>query len=98
VAGARTAKEYLDGLRQGHATVAGESGSYSKLTKAVWSIGLDLMEERRWTIILAPLLVLVPLVTVVNLVMELGFAARWGNQAARFGAASVSPVVYADVG
>jgi predicted metal-dependent phosphoesterase TrpH len=98
VPGARTAKEYLDGLRQGHATVAGESGSYSKLTKAVWSIGLDPMEERRWTIILAPLLVLVPLVTVVNLVMELGFAARWGNQAARFGAASVSPVVYADVG
>jgi predicted metal-dependent phosphoesterase TrpH len=98
VPGARTAKEYLEELRQGHASAVGESGSYSKLTQAVWSIGLHMLEERPWTIILAPLLAVVPLVTVVNLVMELGFAARWGNQAARFGAASVSPVVYADVG
>jgi predicted metal-dependent phosphoesterase TrpH len=95
VPGARTAKEYLDGLRHGHASVAGESGSYSKLTRAVWSIGLDMLEERPWTVILAPLLALVPVVTVVNLVMELGFAARWGNQAARLGATSVSPVVCA---
>jgi predicted metal-dependent phosphoesterase TrpH len=95
VPGARTAKEYLDGLRHGHASVGGESGSYSKLTRAVWSIGLDMLEERPWTVILAPLLALVPVVTVVNLVMELGFAARWGNQAARLGATSVSPVVCA---
>ena len=95
VPGARTAREYLDGLRQGHASVAGESGSYSKLTKVVWSIGLQMLQERPWTVILAPLLALVPLVTVANLVMELGFAARWGNQAARFGATTPAPVVYA---
>ncbi len=92
VPGARTAKEYLEGLRQGHASIQGESGSYSKLTMAVWSIGLDMLEERPWTLVLAPLLAVVPLVTLVNLLMEMGFAARWGNQAARFGAA---PVVYA---
>ncbi len=92
VPGARTAKEYLEGLRQGHAGIQGESGSYCKLTMAVWSIGLDMLEERPWTVVLAPLLAVVPLVTLVNLVMEIGFAVRWGNQAARFGAA---PVVYA---
>jgi predicted metal-dependent phosphoesterase TrpH len=94
VAGARTTSEYLDGLRRGHASVAGESGSYSKLTRAVWSIGLEMVEERPWTVILTPLMALVPLVTAVNLVMELGFAARWGRQATRFGAASAAAVVY----
>lgn len=92
VAGARTAKEYLEGLRHGHASIAGESGSYAKLTRAVWSIGLDMLEERPWTLVLAPLLAVVPLVTLVNLLLEMGFAARWGGQAARFGA---TPVVYA---
>jgi len=92
VPGARTAKEYLEGLRAGHANIAGESGSYSKLTRAVWSIGLNMLEERPWTLMLAPLLAVVPLVTLVNLLMEMGFAARWSGQAARFGAV---PVVYA---
>ena len=67
--------------------VAGESGSYAKLTQAVWSIGLNMLEERPWTVVLAPLLAAVPLVTLVNLLLEIAFAARWGNQAARFGAA-----------
>ena len=95
VPGARTAHEYLEGLRLGHASVAGESGSYSKLTQAVWSIGLNMLEERPWTVVLAPLLAAVPLVTLVNLLMEIAFAARWGNQAARFGAARVTPAAYA---
>jgi hypothetical protein len=95
VSGARTAWEYLEGLRCGHASVKGESGTYSKLTSAVWSIGLDMLEERPWTVVLAPLLAAVPLVTLVNLLMEISFATRWGNQAMRFGAGRVSPAAYA---
>ena len=95
VAGAGDAREFLDGLRQGRATVAGDSGGYAKLTQAVWSIGLHLLQERPWTVVLAPLLAVVPMVTLVNLLMEIGFAARWGNQAARFSPARVSPAAYA---
>ena len=95
VPGAHTVKEYLDGLRGGHASVAGESGSYTKLTKVVWSIGLQMLRERPWTVVLAPLLAVVPLVTLVNLVMEIGFAARWGNQSVRFGDTGIVAVAAA---
>jgi predicted metal-dependent phosphoesterase TrpH len=95
VPGARTAQEYIQGLREGHASVQGESGSYAKLTRAVWSIGLDLLVERRWTMVLAPLLALVPLVTLGNLLMETAFAARWRNRSTRFGEASITPAACA---
>jgi predicted metal-dependent phosphoesterase TrpH len=95
VPGARNASEYLEGLRLGHASVKGESGSYAKLTRVVWTIGLSMVDERAWTVVLAPLLALVPVVTLVNLIMEIAFAARWGNQAARFGGARATPAAYA---
>jgi predicted metal-dependent phosphoesterase TrpH len=95
VAGARNSVEFLHGLKHGHARVVGESGDYAKLTQAVWSIGLDLMRERPWTVVLAPLMAVVPAVTMVNLVMEIVFATRWGSRAARFGPARVTPAAYA---
>lgn len=95
VPGAKTLREYMSGLRRGHAKVIGESGDYSKLTKAVWSIGLHLMLERPWAAIFAPLLAVVPVVTLANLVMEITFAARWGNRVARSHAASPQPAALA---
>jgi predicted metal-dependent phosphoesterase TrpH len=82
VAGARTAAELLDGLRQGRSTVAGESGDVWKLTQAVCSIGASMVSEKPWTAILVPLMALVPVITIVNFVRELLFAAKWGNRMA----------------
>jgi predicted metal-dependent phosphoesterase TrpH len=86
VSGARNAREFLEGVRQGHARVAGESGNYAKLTQAIWSIGLSMMDEHPWTIALAPLLAVVPVVTLVNLVVEMAFAWKWGSHTARYSA------------
>ena len=84
VPGARSLREFLAGLQQGRAATAGESGNYWKLTRAVLEIACDLMRERRWTAVLAPLLAGVPLVILANLVQETSFAHRWGRRTARF--------------
>jgi predicted metal-dependent phosphoesterase TrpH len=95
VPGARNAREFLDGLRRGHARATGESGSYAKLTQVVWSIGLEMLQERPWTVVLAPLMAVVPVVTLVNLLMELGFAARWADHVARLNPSTTAPAAYA---
>jgi predicted metal-dependent phosphoesterase TrpH len=96
VPGARNAREFLEGLRQGHAKVVGKSGNYQKLTQAIWSIGLSMLEERPWTVVLAPLLAVVPLVTLINLAAEIAFAWRWNGHAARLrGVSAVRPAAYA---
>jgi predicted metal-dependent phosphoesterase TrpH len=84
VQGARTRREFLEGLSQGRTTTVGESGDYWKLTRAVFDIACDLMRERRWTLMLAPLLAAVPLVILANLAKETAFAYRWGQRTARF--------------
>ena len=84
VPGARTRSEFLAGLRQGRSIATGESGSYRKLTAAVWTIGLSMVRERRWTAILAPLLAVVPLVTLINFGLEVCFARKWARDAERF--------------
>ena len=82
VSGARTSAEFLDGLKQGRSVVEGESGDVLKLTQAVCSIGASLVREKPWTAILLPLLAFVPVITIVNFMMELSFAAKWGNRMA----------------
>jgi predicted metal-dependent phosphoesterase TrpH len=82
VPGARTASEFLAGLKQGRSTVAGASGDVWKLTQAVCSIGASMVREKPWTAVLIPLMALVPAVTIVNFIMELSFAAKWGNRVA----------------
>jgi len=84
VPGACCRSEFLAGLKQGRSVAAGESGSYWKLTRAVWTIGWNLIRERRWASVLAPLLAVVPAVTVVNLALELMFARKWGRRTERF--------------
>jgi predicted metal-dependent phosphoesterase TrpH len=83
VPGARTRREYLEGLSQGRTSTVGESGDYWKLTRAVLEIARDLMRERRWTVLLAPLLAGVPLVILANLARETAFAHKWGRRTAQ---------------
>ncbi|SRR5579883_350261 len=80
VPGARTGGEFLAGLKLGRGRVSGVSGDYGKLTQAIWEIGCCLMRERRGALLLAPLLAAVPVITLVNLCLELEFAYRWGRR------------------
>jgi hypothetical protein len=79
VAGAESASSYLEAVRQGLGQVAGASGSYAKLTQAVLGIGSSLVRERPWAVVLTPLMLVVPLVTLANYFCELGFRARWSR-------------------
>lgn len=83
VAGAQTVQEFLAGLRAGRTRCHGESGNYAKLTTAVWSIGVDLMRERKWAAVLLPLLFAVPFVTAVNYAREVAFERKWASAAHR---------------
>jgi predicted metal-dependent phosphoesterase TrpH len=83
VAGARDRDEFLAGLKLGRGRVAGVSGDYWKLTRAIFDIGGSLIRERRVAMLLAPLLALVPAITLVNLVLEFEFANRWGRRMQR---------------
>ncbi len=99
VRGARDAREYLSGLRAGMGRVAGESGNYWKLTRAIFKIGTSLMREHKSTLVLIPLLAVIPAITLANLAMEFAFASRWGRHTAptgRFfaGISSKMPVSY----
>lgn len=78
VAAAATPAEFLEGLKRGAGVVRGESGDYGKLTRAIAHIGTSMMREHPWTVALAPLLAVVPLITLGNLVRETYFAHAWG--------------------
>lgn len=95
VPGARNREEFLAGLKRGRGRVAGHPGTYLKLTRDALRIALAMMEERRWTRALGPLLAAVPLFTLANFVAERAFARKWsrlvlGQPAARFGSAAQS--------
>jgi predicted metal-dependent phosphoesterase TrpH len=82
VAGAHNAGEFLAGLRAGAGRVAGESGNYWKLTRAIWEIGTRLIRECPGAAVLSPLLALIPAITLMNLALELAFVAKWGRRVA----------------
>jgi predicted metal-dependent phosphoesterase TrpH len=79
VVGAHSIGSYLAAVRHGRGQVAGASGNYVKLTRAVLGIGSSLVHERPWTFVLTPLMFAVPLVTLVNYFCELNFHARWSR-------------------
>jgi predicted metal-dependent phosphoesterase TrpH len=83
VAGARTKKEFMDGLRRGQASLIGESGAYWKLTRAVLELGMAMIRENRWTLPLLPLAVVVPVITLANCVREFAFVSRWAPRTCR---------------
>lgn len=77
IRGAGTKAEFLAALSAGHGIVAGDSGSIMKLTETVISIGASMVRERAWTLLLAPLFLGVPLVTIGNYLRERWFASYW---------------------
>lgn len=83
VRGARDANEFLTGLRRAKSVVAGDSGDYWKLTRAICEIGTDLVREHRAALLLAPLFALVPAITLVNYAMEIWFAQKWSRRVER---------------
>ncbi|MGD0906955.1 MAG: PHP domain-containing protein [Candidatus Acidiferrales bacterium] len=79
VLGARDKDEFFAGLRAGYGRLGGDSGSYWKLTRDVLLLCREMMREDRWTILLAPLLALVPAGVAVNYLVDLDFVRRWGT-------------------
>jgi len=80
VPGARNKDEFFTGLRAGKGRVAGESGCFSKLTRDVFLIALEMMREKCWTALLTPLAILVPAVTYWNYHDERAFSRRWAAE------------------
>ena len=80
IAGARDKAEFLESLRQGRASAHGESGGLLKLTRAVAGIGLSLLREKRWTLMLSPLFLAIPLVTIGNSIAEELFSRHWAKR------------------
>jgi predicted metal-dependent phosphoesterase TrpH len=80
VPGAGGIGSFLRGLRQGQGRVCGVSGSYWKLTRAVSDIGLSFMREAKWAGLLAPLIALIPAMTLSNFISEIAFERRWSRR------------------
>ncbi len=79
VAGVESIGSYLEAVRHGRGQVAGASGNYVKLTRAVLGIGSSLVQDRAWTVVLSPLMLAIPVVTLANYFCELNFHARWSR-------------------
>jgi len=80
VPGARDKEEFFAGLRNGQGLVAGESGSFTKLTRDVYLIAGEMMREKMWTAALSPLALLVPAATFWNYRDEYFFSRHWAEQ------------------
>jgi predicted metal-dependent phosphoesterase TrpH len=80
VTGARDKDEFFAGLRMGRGQVRGESGSFQKLTRDVFLIAFEMMREKNWTALLAPLAPLIPAVTFVNYCYEFAFGRLWAGR------------------
>jgi predicted metal-dependent phosphoesterase TrpH len=80
VPGARDKEEFFAGLKYGIGRVTGESGSFSKLTRDVFLIAFEMMREKSWTRLLAPLAILVPAVTYWNYRDEHAFSRQWAER------------------
>ena len=77
VPGARTAEEFLAGLRAGQGRIQGEHGNCFKLTLDVFSIVKSLFCEKPWTLLASPLAVLVPAFTLNHWIHEIRFCQKW---------------------
>jgi predicted metal-dependent phosphoesterase TrpH len=77
VPGARTADEFLAGLRAGHGRVQGRHGNYARLTADVLDIVRSMVQEKSWTALLLPLALLVPAFTFGHWSNEIRFSKQW---------------------
>jgi predicted metal-dependent phosphoesterase TrpH len=80
VPGARGKAEFMHRLRLRGGVAHGECGSFGKLTRSVAEIGLGLLREKPWALVLAPLFLAIPIVTVANGLLEEIFARRWARR------------------
>jgi predicted metal-dependent phosphoesterase TrpH len=80
IPGATDARSFLEGVRRGQTRVHGDSGGYWRLTRAIFEIGLGLMQEKPWTAAFVPLMLAIPLITLGNQVSELWFEHRWSRR------------------
>lgn len=74
VPGARSKSEFFQGLRLGHGVVRGKHGGFFKLTADVFQICCEMMAERPWTRLTAPVLAALPGVLLLNYLAETHFA------------------------
>ncbi len=77
VPGARTVDEFFARLRTGQGRIRGEHGSYSKLTADVFQIVRALFLDKPWALVLSPLALLVPCVTLGHWIHEIRFCRKW---------------------
>lgn len=80
VPGARDKDEFLAGLRAGHGRMGGDAGCFWKLTRDIYLLCFEMVREDRWTLLLTPLLALVPAGVAVNYFIDLDFVRRWGGR------------------
>ena len=80
---ARNKQEFLAGLRSGQGRVRGQSGSYWKLTRDVFLIVHEMMRDKRWTKLLAPLAVVIPPALLTNYFKEIAFGRYWMRRVIR---------------
>ena len=73
--------EFLAGVRQGRAKPRGESGGYVKLTRDVLLVVIEMMREKRWTTLMAPLALLIPAYIAGNCAAEYMFGQHWAERA-----------------
>jgi predicted metal-dependent phosphoesterase TrpH len=83
VAGARTAEEFLSGLRAGRGVSGGAHGSYGKLTADVYRIIVAMLCDQPWTLPLMPLAALVPAFTAIHWLNEIRFCRAWSAKVER---------------
>lgn len=77
---ARSCREFVDGLRLGQSRTVGRHGGFRSLTSTVARIGVDVMYDNVWSSGLAPLLVMIPLITGVQCLAEMLFARFWHSR------------------
>jgi predicted metal-dependent phosphoesterase TrpH len=83
VPGARTVREFLDGLRAGRATVAGLDGTPWLLTRTVLETGAYFVRELGWPALLFPLFAAVPFSTAGTHLWDILFASLWRRRLER---------------
>ena len=77
VPGAQTTDEFFAGLRSGWGRVAGEHGSYRRITADVFSIIGSFFADKPWTSVLAPIVPLVPIFSAGHWLNEIRFCRKW---------------------
>jgi predicted metal-dependent phosphoesterase TrpH len=77
VPGARNKHEFFAGLRAGNSRTEGRSGGILHLSSELLTIAGSMFSDKTWTLGLAPLIALVPLIGAINATSEVAFERYW---------------------